>query len=1032
VNIELRYVDKFGVEQGILPDAQKIDVSPVLNDYGTVAFDYPKNGLNWSLLKGKDEFEIAVYINGVKRPELGAIVKDISGDDVAEASIFSYSGNMLLTLLDEGRVYPNGWPTYDHASPNHVLPNYTAGMYMGRFIDLVQQRGALQGITWNSFSPSLDSNGQPWTKQISLEIKPGPTVADILRSLYSNGICEFRMVGHDLRLYNPGTLSVDRTLQSPPLTFRKGRDLRDSPRKVSSREVATVFLGAGKEDSGTYAEEVNATAVASRRRIEGYASNGNITDSGTMHAYLQLQLQASSDAKMEKTSGLEFVEPDSPRPLEDFDVGDWAYIDVDGIMERYRIKQWVLSKASDGSVSGSVTMNDMFAEAAENLSKRIDGILGGTTVSGESKAVDTVPGEVYDNLAPAAPNLPVLSSTTYTDRNGATFAQVTVSWLQVVQNTNGTPLTDLAGYRIRWSAPTQGLALHTIEVGNVTTTAFSSVAPDVDVQVAVQAFDKYGNASAWSPTATIHSGNDTTPTEAPSTPSMDNYAGLARAIWDGGTASGAAWPKDFSYSEVHFSAVNNFTPTYGAAGTLSDSLTGPGKSFAKGIYGQVIYCRLVAVDTSGNKSAPSGIASVTPNQILGSDIFDGAVGTAKLADAAITNAKIANLAVNAAQIGSVNAGSIVAGAINAELTVAARIATALTGKRSEMNAIGFQAWNAAGTLTLSLDGENNLMMGKYLTALAGRRIEIGAGGSVGQIDFYGPAGQLGQIRAFSTDTTDIQTDAITMRYPIAGMASAWNQFSIGSNEEMYGVTGYIGLYIGGSGTGLKGFQVRWSSTRGTTTSPIGAGTQRFIIAADGTYIYAYDGNPHLQLVNTGGSDYWSRFSARSTAGVFAGTVDILFYSTQTSPALRMFASNMANAGHLFYDMVQNWFGFVNGNQSAFIDVRGNSFVATSDESAKKSIRKFNEPAREKLAGLSAHTYAMRDKDANQRRRIGFLAADAPEEVRVAPSEDDPVKHEGIDLYGLLTLDIQYSKEIDADLEALRSEVAALREELASR
>lgn len=1034
MNIELHFIDKNGVDQGLLPDCQKIDVSPVANDYGTVAFDYPKAGKNWSLMKGLDEFEVATYINGVKRPELGAIMKEISADDVSDTPIFQYSGLMMLTLLDEGLVYPNNWPSYNPKAPSHQCNNFTAGMFMGRFINLAQQRGALQGITWNSFSPSLDSNGQAWTKQISLEIKPGSSVSEVLMAMYADGLCEFRMVGRDLRLYNPGTLTADRTLQNPPLTFRKGRDLRDSPRKISSREVSTVFLGAGKDDSGTYAEEVNATAVASRRRIEGFASNGNISDSTTLHGYLQLQLQKSSGSKMEKTSGLEFVEPYSPQPLRDFDIGDWAFLDTDGTQERLRIKQWVLSKAQGGSVSGSVTMNDVFGEAAEVLAKRIDGIIGGTTISGESKAVDVIPGAVYDNLAPATPAMPVCNTSTYVSKQGTTLAQVTASWPAVTTNADGSALTDLAGYRVAWQSGSIGPGVHYIEMGNLTTVGISPLGTDIDVQVNVQAVDKYGNASAWSPTATIHTGKDSVAPEAPGGLSMDNYMGLARLIWTGATASGAAWPVDFSYAEVHFSSVNNFTPTYGAGGTLSDSLTGAGKSFSKGVYGNIIYARMVAVDTSGNKSVPSAVVSVTPTQVVSSDVFDGAIGTAKLADLAVTTAKIANLAVNAAQIGSVNAGSIVAGAIAAELTVSARIATALTGQRVELNSIGVQGWDTGGTLTMSLNGIDNLLMGTLKTAITGRRIEILASGSRGEVSFYGPAGQLGQVRGFTSDLGVSSQEAIEVRYPISGVSPSWNSMAITSAEEMYFATGWVQYTVGGNGTGNKGFQVRFNgtTTRGTPSTLYGTGNARFQIDSTSTQIIGPLNDVIAAFWNTSGSNWWNRFRAGDTAGNFGGVIDIIFYRSDTSPAVRMLAPNLTSGAHMYWDSSSLFVSFTNGAANAYTDLRAASFNTTSDEAAKKSIRKFT-GAREKLAPLEPHTYALKGgKHVNGRRRLGFMAATAPDEVRILPHPNDKIQHEGIDMYGLLTLGIQYSKEIDSDVEALRREIAELRELVSSR
>ena len=79
-------------------------------------------------------------------------------------------------------------------------------------------------------------------------------------------------------------------------------------------------------------------------------------------------------------------------------------------------------------------------------------------------------------------------------------------------------------------------------------------------------------------------------------------------------------PLDFKYVEVHLSTVNNFTPT---TATLLDTLSTGGSTMATGlVYGTPYYVRLISVDTSNNKSAPSAVTTGTPELIISTDMGD--------------------------------------------------------------------------------------------------------------------------------------------------------------------------------------------------------------------------------------------------------------------------------------------------------------------------------------------------------------------------------------------------------------------------
>lgn len=1047
--IEFRLLSNTGAETVVLPDVESFSLSPVMCDAGAIEFSYPKNGTNWASIKDLDEFSLAVYIDGVRQSRLDAVIKDVDGDDVDDSAVWKFTGYFGNGRLQEAITYPKGWPSAVNPTlPNQTFATATAGTIVGTLMQQAQTRGTLSGITYNSFSSTTDSNGVAWTKTISIEYAPQVDYLELIQNLYVQQLCEFEMVGSDLRLYVPGTMSVDRTTGSTPLVFRKGRDLSDSPRKRSTRDLGTVVLAAGNE--GLYLERANASAVAARRRIEAKASSGNVSDSGTLTAFADAEVARVSAPRMEKTHGLVFGDATSPRPIRDFNVGDWAYSDMGNGLERLRIKQWVLSYSADGQLKGSVTLNDFFAEQEEYLSRRIDGIVGGSTITGGSRAVDTVPTEVVDNMAPAVPTGLGLTSLAYVDiKSGQTFAQVTASWLQTTTNADGTILSDLAGYRLRWRyASMDANAWNYVDPGPNTTASWSPVTPGVNIYAQIQAYDKVGNASGWSTqVGPFTTGADATPPETPSTPLVDNYLGLIRYRWDGKTASGAAIAVDQNVVEVHSSATSNFTPDLTANSTTRiDSLSTAGVGFYKSTtYGETRYFKLVAVDHSNNYSTPSAQASGTSSAILGPDVFDGAVGSSKLADLAVITAKIADLAVNDAKIGSVSVGKLTAGVINAEVTISGRIATALTGKRVEMNSIGFQGWDTANNQTISLDGVNNLLVGRYRSAVSGRRLEMGSSGVLGEIDFYAPDATLAYVRAY---TESAGVESIQMGVPKTGVASAlWNKVHVNSDEWtniqanrisfMYGATtgtrsGLLNIFQTPDkgvtttarlamdldsfhlydDTGIERFMhdgngmvfKNWSDGAFTIFE---RGRSSFVEAAkftiNNTAIDFYIGNTQefriFDRLNGGGisnrfkitdTDLWWQWND----GTSTYNARMLFRPAsvlsggQTTPGIQLV--NNSNFGVLLRGYVDAGGGnprleVRSVSDTTFVQVYASGFPVQSSRTVKTEIEDIGFSAIEKLRPLRAKSFVRKE---TQVPEIGFEAEDLPDEMRI-DSENGP-------------------------------------------
>lgn len=718
-----------------LPDARNFTLSPIFQDVGSLSLDYPTTGLNFDILHENVTFDrdlrIAVAINGRMQPQLQGILNESSGDDVSDGSVWTFTGNFNPCLVSEAVVTPKaGMPTQGEDDPNENDAHFyslTAGQIMRTLLQEAVSRGALTNIVWSSIGNTTDSRGTAWTKIITLKIAPGTTYLAVLQSLSEYGMAEFEMINLELRMYEYGTYGKDRTVGSQPVVFRAGQSLMDSPRKHSLKDSATTVLVAGAD--GLYQQASDATALARRgRRVETFSSQGAIHDAGTLTAYVQTQLSLVSRGKMEKTHGLALYE--GPQPIRTFDVGDWVFSDVGSGLERLRVRQWTLTQDDSGQFSGTVSLNDLFSEAEAALARRIQGIAGGSTITGTSQARPVAQGK--DQTIPVKVTELVVSSAAYITESGQIRSAATAEWVGIAFNTDGTSADDIDTYLIRWRYTDPSMyttpALENwafLVVQGETHGSWSGLEPAREIEVQVYARDLTGHYSGLSDSVFHHLASDASAPPQPSAPVLSTIFGSVRIEWDGLGSSGEAMPLDFSHTEIHVSAVSGFTP---GTSTLWNQFTGKSATaYSNVAYGSTVFVRLVSVDLSGNKSAASTQASGTARQVVSDDVFIGAIGSSKLADLAVITAKIADLSVNNAKISDVSVGKLVAGTITADMIVGSNIATALSGPRVGMNGSGFYAFDSTRQTVSIANNGKAYFLGEVATAVTGERFVINPG-----------------------------------------------------------------------------------------------------------------------------------------------------------------------------------------------------------------------------------------------------------------------------------------------------------------
>lgn len=723
-----------------LPDYTSLSLHRVRNGAGEISLNYPTTGLNWSVLRNTvdddRDLEVELWLTGSPTRALRGYLQEASGDDVSEDGTWTFAGGFLELRAGEAEVFPQtAGSVTGNEKQELVFSAETPGAIVRTLLLQAQARGTWSDIT-AGFTNSVDSDGTSWPSVVTTKFSPGAGYDQVLGKLVDLGLIEWSIewdgTGKVLNVWVPGGRGTDLTVGLRPIVLRGSRNIVDAPRKWSVRDSGTVVLASGSE--GVYESASDADAQTRRgRRIERSASANNLSDSGAVQAYAQAQLATISGGVLEVTHGIGFL-PGEPRPVIAFDIGDWIYSQTSTTLDPLRVVEWSLAVDSDQNPSGSVTLNDTVTEAIIRLRDRMDAITSGDTVVGTSASST-------DTGVPNPPTDVIASSIAFL-QGEQPVAAVTVGWTLPTTNTDGTTITDLSGFSVQWGlgvSPTVWQYGAVVNNGQTNTAQFTTTCGQT-ISIRVAAFDFNGNQSAWSTPVQHTTASDTTPPPATSAPTVGNYLGVLRVSWDGLTDDGTDMrvaAADFDHVEVHISAASMFTPD---ATTYFDRLFAAGTVvYTEGVYGTTYFARLVAVDSSGNASGPSGQGSDAPAQVVSADVFDGAIGSAKLADLAVTTAKINDLAVNDAKIGSVAVGKLVAGTLTADVTNSGIIRSATSGARYELDNAGLRLYDSSNSLRVRLQTSDGsaLVTGTYQSGLSGTRINILPDGSQ---RFYGSSG----------------------------------------------------------------------------------------------------------------------------------------------------------------------------------------------------------------------------------------------------------------------------------------------------
>lgn len=682
-----------GGELGVLPVASNYTVAYGQTERGALEFAYTKGAAGSEHLT--DDIEVAVQLshNGsaFSEPIDSRFLVLASETERLTDQTCKYVGQSYAFRLSKAVVARNG----TIKEGRRVFTTATPGKIVSDLFSEAQGRGALAGMT-KTFSATADSNGQPWSTALNIEYDLGMDLLSIVQNLIDQGVVTMHFNGREMNLYD-GDTGTDRTTPARgEITLYSGRDIEEAPERTDKTRLADTAYVRGDDD-----KMVTVTAPGNEKpwgRWEVTINQGGVTNTDTLTYLGTSLLERVASGKREATRGIIFQDS-SPRPMLDYFPGDWIYDSSGAGMDRLRVYQVTLLNNGDGIVRGAIILNDRITEMEIALVRRVNGIVGGSTVGGGSGAVPNAPlPDLSDKTVPKAPASLSASTQAYFDTSGRPLANVTFQWAPVTQNTDNTAIVDLQGYEVSY----QKVGGSWISSGIIAdaTLFVAGLEQGVAYNWKVRALDANGHASTQTSGTAITTAKDTTPPPAPTAPILSSKLSVASVEWDGKLASTV--PADFSHLSVHRSITAGFTPsTANRVGTANASSR---LAFSQE-YGVTWYYKFVAYDFSGNASTPSPetpcVVSPVANTDLANEVLDGINADIESArvDAIDTAATDAQAKADAAE-----AAAVAAAAADAKSKADAAQAAATTAAASDAKAKA-DAAEAAAKAAAALDAQ---------------------------------------------------------------------------------------------------------------------------------------------------------------------------------------------------------------------------------------------------------------------------------------------------------------------------------------
>ncbi|TDT31094.1 endosialidase-like protein [Naumannella halotolerans] len=603
-------------EVTVLDDAIIERFADPLNDPSTVAFSLPRwrdgEPNSYPRLSSPDVitdgYDVAVQVatpgkgwREVRNGRLRVLVEGTPGR--AEGDMWTFSGinavwwDMGGCVLADRNLNENNEREFRNATP---------GTYLQTFLTEAQDEGCGTLIT-ETFSTSGDTEGVVWPQTITFAVPLTMTMQEMIKTLSDQGLVDWWTEGNELVTATPGRgRRLDDTVH-----LKLGREITDTPGASDATGVVNHVRVIGENGLRAWHSQGDGGPRGKRAVV---MNQSGVTDAGAALVLATHFLAKSQVRRQQYTRELRFDFTDDPAmgaaaffPYEDYLTGDWVTAPGrDGVDEAMRVYQILLSSSPDG-MSGNLQLNDRILDADVRRDRKLAALSRGTSGGTGTSPSPTTP----KANAPGKVQGITTDSDPYMISGGEWRIATRIMWLEPSKATSSITY-DMEYMQVNrwWYYPVSGI------VG--TDYSVSNLLPETEYQVRVRGVNPAsdgGLAGEWSDWAYFMTVRDEVPPEKPTVPQLSSDLGTVKVMWDeklvdpnGGVT---APPPDFLYVSVEADVA-------GAGWEEVDQITvgSPFTVIAPLDPGTVLQVRLVAVDTSGNRSEYSVLASITVRGVL--------------------------------------------------------------------------------------------------------------------------------------------------------------------------------------------------------------------------------------------------------------------------------------------------------------------------------------------------------------------------------------------------------------------------------
>lgn len=259
--VELRMLTPEGDWGPMLPHWKDLEFS----QGESISFSYPSTGANFDLLTG-DRPYVVVLVAGQEPQDMRfKVVADSGASTSGDTMEHRFGGTATVKLFDKMLVAPaygstsNSPFTYTDKTAGHIVRELINN-YMSRAVGgpntpfdpadplNTGYHATPHWLQWpnNSWTDTVDSNGQAWGYTIDHTVEGGTTIAQVLEQLSQLGHAEITMEGKLLRVLTPESNTRDLT---DSVVLHAGKDLLTATYDRSKENLVTGVLVLGADNA---------------------------------------------------------------------------------------------------------------------------------------------------------------------------------------------------------------------------------------------------------------------------------------------------------------------------------------------------------------------------------------------------------------------------------------------------------------------------------------------------------------------------------------------------------------------------------------------------------------------------------------------------------------------------------------------------------------------------------------------------------------------------------------------------------------